>query len=403
MNSDWEFDYSGNYNHPYAQQGPSQGKEGAKDKSKRNKVLGGIALVLVCAMVGFGGGYLGSVIANESRGPVIYQAPVANTPEGSGGNTAGGISANNTLTIAEIAAKAGPSVVEVTTEGIQTDSFFGQRIVSGAGSGVILSEDGYIITNEHVVQGATNVKVTMADKTSYEAKVIGGDANTDIAVLKVEAKGLPAVTVGNSDNLIVGEFALAIGNPLGTLGGTVTDGIISALNRDIVVGGRTMNLMQTNAAVSPGNSGGGLFNAKGELVGIVNAKSSGDATEGIGFAIPVNTAIGIATDLIDKGYVSGRPAMGVKVLSVSDLQTAIQNGVDSLGVFVTEVNKGGAAEKAGLKPWDRFISINDTAVSTMTDITGVLSKCKVGDTIKIQMAREGRVVSMDLVLEEMTK
>ncbi|MEF9865753.1 MAG: trypsin-like peptidase domain-containing protein, partial [Oscillospiraceae bacterium] len=291
--------------------------------------------------------------------------------------------------------------VEVVTEGMQTDSFFGQRIVSGAGSGVIISEDGYIITNNHVVDGATNIKVTLSDKNSYEAKVIGVDSKTDIAVIKIDAKGMPAATIGNSDNLIVGEETVVIGNPMGTLGGSVTNGIISALNRDIVVGGQTMNLLQTNAAVSPGNSGGGLFNGKGELVGIVNAKSAGTGSEGIGFAIPINTAIGVATDLMNKGYVSGRPAMGISVLSVEDVQTAIASGKDSLGVFITKVNDGGAADKAGLKVNDRFISVNDTAVQSMKDISSALDKCKVGDKIKLQVARGGQVVSTELVLEEM--
>ncbi|MEG1477469.1 MAG: PDZ domain-containing protein, partial [Oscillospiraceae bacterium] len=202
-------------------------------------------------------------------------------------------------------------------------------------------------------------------------------------------------------NLIVGEETVVIGNPMGTLGGSVTNGIISALNRDIVVGGQTMNLLQTNAAVSPGNSGGGLFNGKGELVGIVNAKSAGTGSEGIGFAIPINTAIGVATDLMDKGYVSGRPAMGISVLSVEDVQTAIASGKDSLGVFITKVNDGGAADKAGLKVNDRFISVNDTAVQSMKDISSALDKCKVGDKIKLQVARDGQVVSTELVLEEM--
>ncbi|MEF9975465.1 MAG: trypsin-like peptidase domain-containing protein [Oscillospiraceae bacterium] len=399
MNNDWEFDYSGNYNNPYAQQ-QMPTLEPKKKKSGAKHVLAAVALVTACGVVSVGGGYLGASLGGKNS-TVLYQAPPtseANTAQGSGisANVSGG-----GMSVSQIAAKAGPSVVEVVTEGMQTDSFFGQRIVSGAGSGVIISEDGYIITNNHVVEGATNIKVTLSDKNSYEAKVMGVDAKTDIAVIKVDAKGLPAATIGNSDNLIVGEETVVIGNPMGTLGGSVTNGIISALNRDIVVGGQTMNLLQTNAAVSPGNSGGGLFNGKGELIGIVNAKSAGTGSEGIGFAIPINTAIGVATDLMNKGYVSGRPAMGISVLSVDDVQTAIASGKDSLGVFITKVNDGGAADKAGLKVNDRFISVNDTAVQSMKDISSALDKCKVGDKIKLQVARGGQVVSTELVLEEM--
>lgn len=177
-------------------------------------------------------------------------------------------------------------MVEVTTEAVTTNAFFGQYVQSGAGSGVIITEDGYIITNNHVVSGASQVTVRTSDGTEYPATVVGADSKTDIAVLKIEATGLTPAVVGDSDSLQVGEFTLAVGNPLGELGGTVTDGIISALDREVTVENQTMNLLQTNAAVSPGNSGGGLFNERGELIGIVNAKSSGQNAEGLGLRDP---------------------------------------------------------------------------------------------------------------------
>lgn len=355
----------------------------------------GVMLVVFCGAVSVGGGYLGSRLGGAGGGTVIYKAADTGIT-----NTGADIQSIGTNTVSQIAAIAGPSVVEVTTENIATNAFFGQYITDGAGSGVIISEDGYIITNHHVVSGASKINVTLSDKTSYEAKLIGTDSKTDIAVLKIDATGLTPAIVGDSDKLSVGEFALAIGNPMGTLGGTVTDGIISALNRDITVGSETMNLMQTNAAVSPGNSGGGLFNERGELIGIVNAKSSGTNTEGLGFAIPINTAIQVAQQLMEVGYVTGRPAMGVTVVSIHDIQTAMQYGVTNFGVYIQSVNEGSAAEKSGLQPGDRFISINDVAINESADITSEISNYAVGDTIEIQVARDRQIVNVTLTLEE---
>lgn len=333
-------------------------------------------------------------------GPVIYQgSPRLVRHRQRRGGTA---STADALSVTEIASKVGPSVVEVTTEAVTTNAFFGQYVQSGAGSGVIITEDGYIITNNHVVSGASQVTVRTSDGTEYPATVVGADSKTDIAVLKIEATGLTPAVVGDSDSLQVGEFTLAVGNPLGELGGTVTDGIISALDREVTVENQTMNLLQTNAAVSPGNSGGGLFNERGELIGIVNAKSSGQNAEGLGFAIPVNTAIQVAEELINNGYVTGRPAMGVTVLSINDAQTAFQYGVNQAGVYVQSVNEGGAADKAGLQPGDRFVSIDGTAVNSTSDITGIIGEHAVGDTIEVQVVRGTQIVTANVTLEEST-
>ncbi|MEG2037197.1 MAG: trypsin-like peptidase domain-containing protein, partial [Ruthenibacterium sp.] len=278
--------------------------------------------------------------------------------------------------------------------------FFGQYVTDGAGSGVIISADGYIATNNHVVSGAQQIKVTLSDKKEYIAKLVGTDPKTDIAVLKIDGSNLPAATIGDSAALTVGDFALAVGNPLGTLGGTVTDGIISALDREITVGSQTMTLLQTNAAVSPGNSGGGLFNSKGELIGIVNAKSSGDNAEGLGFAIPVNTAIKVARELMDNGYVTGRPALGINVLAINDAQTAAQYNVTRPGVYVMTVNKGSAAEKAGLQAGDLIMSANGEAVTVSANITKVLDACAVGDTVEMQIIREDKVLTISVKLQE---
>lgn len=194
------------------------------------------------------------------------------------------------LTVAQVVDLVADTVVEITTTNVVTDIFYGQYVTSGAGSGVIITENGYIITNYHVIDGARSVTVRLTDGSEFDADIVGGDQSTDVAVLKINATGLNAAVLGSSRSLVVGQEVVAIGNPLGSLGGTVTDGIISALDRSVVVDGHRMTLMQTNAAINPGNSGGGLFNRAGELIGIVNAKQSNTGIEGLGFAIPIDIA-----------------------------------------------------------------------------------------------------------------
>ena len=230
---------------------------------------------------------------------------------------------------------------------------------------------------------------------------MGSDSVADIAVLKIEATGLTPAVIGDSSDLAVGEEVVAVGNPLGTLGGTVTNGIISALNRQITVENNEMSLIQTNAAVSPGNSGGGLFNANGELIGIVNAKSDSTEAEGLGFAIPINTAVEVAQELIDNGYVA-RPALGVTVLNIQDQQTAMQYGVDAYGVYIAQVNEGGAAEAAGLQVGDRIVSIGDKAVSSSSDLTSYIRSLNVGDTVTLQVERDDTLMSVDVTLGSST-
>ena len=357
------------------------------------RILKGVVALVLCAAVGFGGGYAGASVARNSN-PIILQ-----TAPSSDGSTAG-TAASTETTATTVAAKVQPSVVEVTTEQVVMNSFLGQYVESGAGSGVILSADGYIITNNHVIEGASSITVRTYDGTEYTATLVGTDSQTDVAVLKIDAEGLTPAVIGDSDSVSVGDYVLAVGNPLGTLGGTVTDGIVSALDRDITVNGQSMKLMQTNAAVSPGNSGGGLFNAKGELIGIVNAKSADSEAEGIGFAIPIDTAIEVATDLMSNGYVTGRPGLGVTVISVSDFQTAMQYGLSSLGVYIQSVNSGSGAEAAGLKAGDRIVSVDGAEVNTTSDVTNVLDEHEIGDTVEVQVARDGQLVSAQVTLGE---
>ena len=392
----------GGFTHGSYQYGgqPPKPPKAPKTPRKWPKRVGAAALALaVCVGAGFGGGYLGTLAANSAA---LASASSDTSSSQATGTTTTPAPATEAgaLTTTQIASMVGPSVVEVTTEIATMNPFFGQYVESGAGSGVIISEDGYIITNNHVVEGASNVTVTTQDRQSYTATVVGADEQSDIAVLKIDATGLTPATIGDSDQLAVGEFVLAVGNPLGTLGGTVTDGIISALNREVTIENQTMTLLQMDAAVSPGNSGGGLFNAKGELIGIVNAKSGGDDVEGIGFAIPINDAMEVAQSLMTNGYVAGRPAMGVSVIEIGDLSTAMQYGVSQLGVYIAEVTEGGAADQAGLQPGDLLVSIDGTAVTSTSEVTSLLQDHEVGDQIEVQVQRDRQLLSVTVTLQD---
>lgn len=380
---------------------------------KQHKAAKRIALIVSCLAlaicVGFGGGYFGTMLANNQNAAVEANGSKPTDEKGGDKDSASKGSLNITqnqgtqvsaTTTQEVAEKASESVVEITTETVVNDSFMQQYVSKGAGSGVIISEDGYIITNHHVIEDANTVNVTLKNGKTYKAKLIGKDKVTDIALIKIEEKGLTPAVFGNSDNLKVGETVVAIGNPLGELGGTVTNGIISALNRDITIDGQTMNLLQTNAAINPGNSGGGLFNANAELVAVVNAKSGGENIEGLGFAIPINDVVNILDDLMDHGYVTGRPQMGISVKDISTKDEMFSYRVDRLGAYVVDVQSGSAAEKAGLEIGDCITKIDDTDITSSADITSTILKHKVGDTIKITVYRDGETMKVSLTLEE---
>ena len=363
----------------------------------RRTLLRVLACVGVVAL-GFGGGIGGAVLASRTGltgNQVVVQQVQRDTSDAANANSTGGES----MSLQQISSVVSPSVVAITTEqmsGSQT-WFGGYYVQSGAGSGVIISQDGYILTCAHVVDGATSVKVQLQNGETYDASIVGSDATSDIAVLKIEATGLTPAVIGDSDALAVGETVVAVGNPLGTLSNTVTDGIISALNREVTVEDNDMTLLQTNASISPGNSGGGLFNANGELIGVVNAKSSYSEAEGIGFAIPIDSAMEIAQQLIENGAVI-RPALGVKILDVMDANTANQLGVSATGVYVVEVTAGGGAEAAGVQAGDRIIAVDDTAVSSSNSVKSYLADKQVGDTVNLQVEREGKVLTLTVIL-----
>ena len=304
------------------------------------------------------------------------------------------------LSTQEIAAYAADSVVEITTEIVQTGNYMQQYVASGAGSGVIISEDGYIITNNHVIEGATQITVTTTDGTAYEATLVGRDEDLDVALLKIEASGLTVASFGDSDAVQLGEKVVAIGNPLGQLGGTVTEGIISALNRDITIDGKAMTLLQTDAAINPGNSGGGLFNDQGQLVGLVVAKSSGDDVEGLGFAIPINNVQEILNDLLNYGYTKGKAYLGVSLLDITSQQMARMYNVSETGTYIYSVQENSAAADAGLKSGDRIVSINGQEITSNEDVRNLISSSTVGDELTFVISRSGQEQTVTVTVGE---
>ncbi len=300
------------------------------------------------------------------------------------------------MTKSQVAALVKDSVVEITTEQVVNGNSFWQYVQSGAGSGVIISDDGLVVTNNHVISGASKITVRLTNGNEYEATLIGTDASTDIAVLRIKPnEKLTVATLGSSSTLSIAEEIIVIGNPLGRLGGTVTNGIVSALAREITIDGENMTLIQTNAAVNPGNSGGGMFNLYGELVGVVNAKSTGEDVEGLGFAIPIDTAYDIVLQLMDYGYVRGRVDHGLDLIDINDLFTAASYKVSSLGVYVYE-----SKFTEEIKNGDRIASINGTEVSSSAGVKEALYGCKVGDTVDVTVVRRGKYVDVKLTLRE---
>lgn len=309
--------------------------------------------------------------------------------------------------ISDVVSMTADSVVEITQYSTST-SFFSQSYTSkGNGSGVIISNDGYILTNNHVISGAEKITVRLKNGEEYEATVVGKDSKTDVAIIKIDAKNLKAATIADSSKTKVGDFVLAIGNPLGELGGTVTYGYISALEREIKIDNSTMNLMQFDAAVNPGNSGGGLFNIYGELIGIVSAKSTGYDVEGLGFAIPINDISKVMSDILDLGYATDRAFLGVKLEDSAYSSNNQYGGLWGMfyqqiqyGANVAEVVKGSPAEKAGIKEKDIIVSINGKVISTASEATAEVSSLSVGDEVEIGIIRDGRTQTVKATLEE---
>lgn len=337
--------------------------------------------VAVSAAAGFGGAMIGSSVFGSGVQPDIKKASAS-----AAGYTLEDATGAN-MTVQEITDAAKPSVVEIKTESVVSDVWMQQYVTQGAGSGVIITNDGYIVTNNHVIDGAGKITVTTSTGEEYDAKLVGTDSITDVAVLKVNAKNLTPATYGNSDQLAVGDLAVAIGNPLGELGGTVTAGIISALDRQLSIDGKTMTLLQTDSSINPGNSGGGLFNSDGQLVGIVVAKSSGSDVEGLGFAIPINKAADVVQQIMDKGYVSGQPSTGMSYTESSG------------SVYIYSV-EGSNANKAGFKSGDLVYAVDGARISTFEELSSIITSHNVGDNITYTIVRNGRSKDISFKLEE---
>ncbi|WP_304127408.1 S1C family serine protease [Mogibacterium diversum] len=292
------------------------------------------------------------------------------------------------LTIDEIASKNADAVVEIMTTSGGTSE--------GAGSGVIVKSNGYIVTNYHVIDGATTIVVRLHSGKNYSASIVGYDEQTDIAVLKIDAPKLNAVTIGRSSKLSVGDLAVVIGNPLGKLGGTVTAGIISAKDRKIELENRTRTLIQTDASINEGNSGGALFNSKGELVGIVVAKGSGTGIEGLGFAIPIDSVASSIDDIIEHGTITGKPMAGISIYDgdVKDKTT----GKSTAAVLIAEVN-GSNAKAAGLKKGDQIVSVDNEKVSTAEGVISAIQSHRIGETVKLGIIRDGKEMTISVKLQ----
>lgn len=322
---------------------------------------------------------------------------------GSAGGNAAAIlpSAEGAMTPSQLYHHSVNSVVAISST-IQSTSFYGTTEGAASGSGFILTEDGYVVTNYHVVEGASAIEVILHDDTVYTAELVGNDATNDIAVLKVDATGLPAAALGSSSALAIGDMVAAIGNPLGELASTQTIGYVSGINREVTTDNTIISMIQTDAAINPGNSGGPLFNMYGQVIGITTAKysgttGSGATIEGIGFAIPIDDVIPIINDLIDYGYVTGA-YMGVTVQN-TDAESAAMYGLPT-GAYIVSVEKGGAADRAGIQAKDIVIDLGGNKVSNITDLTRALRNFKAGDTTSVTLLRGGREMTLDITLDE---
>ena len=304
--------------------------------------------------------------------------------------------------VVAIAEKSGPSIVGVKVSYVSQSIFGGLQEADEEGSGIIYSEDGYIVTNYHVIESAIDnssatVEVTLADgEKTYTATIIGSDETTDLAVIKIEEEGLPAAEFGSSSELKVGELAVAIGNPLGQeLAGSVTVGYISALNRKLTTDGRTYKLIQTDAAINPGNSGGALVNSTGQVIGINTVKIGATEVEGLGFAIPSDDALPIIKELIQNKKIV-RPYIGLSGINV-DETTAKRNNI-VVGIYVAQVYSNTPAKKAGIQRGDIIIAIDGTAVTTMEELNEIKNSKNIGDTVKLKINRSGKEIELDVTL-----
>ena len=396
------------YHYKYSSQEEQPAWEAATDKKKNSiwkksgvKVT---ALLLACALVGGGAGFGGAALARSvgvGGGTAIHQSDRTVQEV-----TVKKVTGQTLMTPAEVYASTVGSVVSINCSAVSTN-IFGQRVESASsGSGFVITPDGYIVTNHHVVASASSVKVTMYDGKEYSAAVVGSDSDYDVAVLKVETTGLQPVTLGNSADVNVGDTVLAIGNPLGELTFSMSQGIVSCCDRAINVSGTPFNMIQVDASINPGNSGGPLMNLYGEVVGIVSAKYSSysnTAVEGLGFAIPIGDVQAVITDIMENGQITSKPSMGITAGTMTR-QMATQYQIDKdNGVFVYSVDKGGAGEKAGLRMGDVITKVDSMEITSMEDLTAAKKGHRAGDTVTVIYYRDGQNYSTELTFDAKTE
>lgn len=402
-------------NHPSnAQQSFYKVRNKPSKKKKYVSVRAFAAALIITSVISILGGALLSGVSqgyiNTILNPgVSVQDNINNSKSQPQGTAAGYTKAEGEpLSTPEIVDKVGPAVVGIvnkTTYGNaygQFGSIYGdlnKEVEQGSGSGVILSSDGYIVTNNHVIENATALSVILNNGKEYSAKLIGKDPSTDLAVIKIDAQNLTYAQVGNSSSLRVGETAIAIGNPLGQeFAGTTTKGIISGLNRSVTIDDKTLNLIQTDAAINPGNSGGALVNEYGHLIGINTAKISSTTLEGLGFAIPIDEAKPIIQDLMTSGYVKGRPVIGIGGRAVTKEDAKAYNL--KVGVYVVSMTPNGPAYMSGVKVGDIIVECEGEPIETVDDINEIKNKKAPGDKLNVKVYRNGKYVSLSIVLGE---
>jgi len=356
------------------------------------------ALILACAVAGGLAGWGGAAIAGSSTSRTAIQQssrqPVSVQVKNVDGQTK--------MVPAEVYASVVNSAVSINCSATSTNIFGQQTQTASSGSGFIITEDGYVVTNYHVVSGASSVEVTLYNGDTYDATVIGGDSDYDVAVLKINASGLQPVTLGESADVNVGDTVLAIGNPLGELTFSMSQGIVSSCDRAINVDGTPFNMIQVDCSINPGNSGGPLVNLYGEVVGIVSAKYStysSTTVEGLGFAIPISDVRSIITDIMENGAVTDKAYMAITAGTMNE-QMAAQFNIDvTEGVFVYSVVEGGAGDKAGLRLGDVITKMGDKTLTSRQDLSAAMKGYRAGDTVTLTVYRGGQYIEVELTFD----
>ena len=385
---------------PEYQNGPQQPVQEMKPVKKNRVGMKLTALALCCALLGgaVGGGIVWGVSNSGEEDSTTINVSDRTVSQVAVNKVDG----QTEMSDAEVYAANVNSVVSINVTGTSGTNWFGQPVqTASAGSGFILTSDGYIVTNYHVVGDAQTIQVTLYSGDTYDAQYVGGDEDYDIAVIKIEATGLQAVTLGNSEELNVGDHVLAIGNPLGELTFSMSGGMVSSVNRTINVDGTPFNMIQTDTSINPGNSGGPLLNSYGEVVGIVSAKysstgSNGETAEGLGFAIPINDVSSMIQDIMTNGYVSNRAYLGATIGTLNASMAQQYRYDITEGAFVYSVEDGGPADQAGLQLGDVITAIDDTEITSLDDLTAARKSYTAGDTCTLTVYCQGETITLQL-------